>query len=73
MIMITEIGKRKILSPVMTETYIDTPGLGPILRAMKTVPVGDLARGGSIEDVEEAFDGIRKALDNHQNILIYPS
>lgn len=73
MIMISEIGKKKILSPVMTETYIHTPWLGPILKAMKTVPVGDLARGGSIKDVEKAFDGIRAALENKQNILIYPS
>lgn len=57
----------------MTETYINTPWLGPILKAMKTVPVGDLARGGSIEDVEKAFEGIRIALEQKQNILIYPS
>ncbi|GAB0174954.1 MAG: hypothetical protein HHAS10_08330 [Candidatus Altimarinota bacterium] len=73
MIMITEIGRKKILSPVMTETYINTPGLGPILHAMKTVPVGDLARGGNIDDVEKAFEGIRKGIENKQNILIYPS
>ena len=69
MIMITEIGKKKILSPVMTETYMTTPWLSPILKAMKTVPVGDLARGGSIDDVEKAFQGIRDGLENKQNIL----
>lgn len=73
MIMITEIGRKKILSPVMTETYIHTPWLGPILRAMKTVPVGDLARWWSIEDVEKAFQGIREGIQRKQNILIYPS
>ncbi len=43
-ILIANIGKKKMLSPVMTETYFKTPGLGGILRALKTVPVGDLVQ-----------------------------
>ena len=43
MILISHIGKKKILSPVMTESYFHTPGLGGIIRALKTVPVGDIA------------------------------
>lgn len=39
MILISNIAKRKILSPVMTETYFTTPGLGPIVRALQTIPV----------------------------------
>lgn len=57
----------------MTETYFHTPGLGPIVRALRTVPVGDIAKGGSIDDVKKAFQGIKTAMKNEQNILIYPS
>jgi acyl-CoA synthetase (AMP-forming)/AMP-acid ligase II/acyl carrier protein len=73
LILISYIGKQKILSPVMTETFFHTPGLGGIIRALKTVPVGDIARGGSAEDVKKAFSGIAEAMKNRQNILIYPS
>lgn len=55
MLLVSYIGKKKILSPVMTETYFHTPGLAPIIRALGTIPVGDLARGGDIEDVKSAF------------------
>ncbi len=44
LIMMTHVGKKKLLSPVMTETYIHTPGLGPIVRSLEAVPVGDIAR-----------------------------
>ncbi len=73
MILTSYIAKKKILSPVMTETYFHTPGLGPIVRALRTVPVGDIAKGWSIEDVKKAFQGIKTAMKNEQNILIYPS
>lgn len=73
MILTSYIAKKKILSPVMTETYFHTPGLGPIVRALRTVPVGDIAKGGSIDDVKKAFQGIKTAMKNEQNILIYPS
>jgi len=43
MILISHIGQKKILSPVMTESYFHTPGLGSIIRALRTVPVGDIA------------------------------
>jgi hypothetical protein len=33
-----------VLSPIMTETFFHIPGLGPLLRALKTIPVGDLSR-----------------------------
>ena len=73
MILISHIGQKKILSPVMTESYFHTPGLGGILKALKTVPVGDIAAGGTVEDVKKAFSGIKDAMANKQNILIYPS
>ena len=44
MLLISNIAQKKILSPVMTETYLHTPGLGPIVRALRTVPVGDIAK-----------------------------
>lgn len=71
--MLSEIGRKKILSPVMTETYMNTPGIGPILRKLKTIPVGDIQRGGNAEDVKSAFVGIKNALQNGQNVLLYPS
>lgn len=43
MILLSHIGKKRILSPVMTESYFHTPGLGGIIKALKTVPVGDIA------------------------------
>lgn len=43
MILLSHIGKKRILSPVMTESYFHTPGLGSIIKALKTVPVGDIA------------------------------
>lgn len=73
LILISNIGKRKLLSPVMTQSYFSTPGIWPIVRALKTVPVWDLAVWGSIEDVRKAFSGIKKAMDDKQSILIYPS
>lgn len=73
MILISHIWTKKILSPVMTESYFHTPGLGGILKALKTVPVGDIAAGGTVEDVKNAFSGIEEAMKNKQNILIYPS
>ena len=73
MVLISHIGKKKILSPVMTESYFHTPGLGGIIRALRTVPVGDIAAWGTIEDVKRAFSGIESAMKNQQNILIYPS
>lgn len=73
MILVSYIAKKKILSPVMTETYFHTPGLGPVVRALRTVPVWDLSKWGTIEDVERAFEGIDKAIKNKQNILVYPS
>ena len=43
MLLVSHIAKKKILSPVMTKSYFHTPGIGPIVRALQTVPVGDLA------------------------------
>lgn len=43
-ILTSYIAKQKKLSPVMTETYFHTPGLGPIVRSLEAVPVGDIAR-----------------------------
>ena len=43
MLLVSHTAKKKILSPVMTESYFHTPGIGPIVRALQTVPVGDLA------------------------------
>jgi hypothetical protein len=40
---------------------------------MGTVPVGDISRGGSAEDVKKAFVGIRSAIQNRQDITLYPS
>lgn len=57
----------------MTESYFHTPGFGGIIRALKTVPVGDIAAWWTIEDVQKAFSGIESAMKNKQNILIYPS
>jgi hypothetical protein len=57
----------------MTETFFHTPGLGPIIRALQTIPVGDIARGGSAEDVKKAFSGIEIAMKKKQNIILYPS
>lgn len=57
----------------MTESYFHTPGLGGILKALRTVPVWDIAAGGTVEDVKKAFSGIKEAMKNKQNILIYPS
>ena len=34
MIVTSYIAKKKLLSPVMTETYFHTPGLGPIVRGL---------------------------------------
>jgi hypothetical protein len=73
LIVVSNIAKKKLLSPVMTETYFHIPGLGGIIRAMGTVPVGDISRGGSAEDVRKAFVGIREAMKNRQNITLYPS
>lgn len=73
LIVVSHIGKKKILAPVMTETYFHIPGLGGIIRAMGTVPVGDIARGGSAEDVRSAFAGIETAMKNKQDITLYPS
>jgi long-chain-fatty-acid--[acyl-carrier-protein] ligase len=73
LIVVSNIAKKKLLSPVMTETYFHIPGLGGIIRAMGTVPVGDIARGGNAEDVRKAFVGIREAMKNRQNITLYPS
>lgn len=39
MILISHIAQKKLLAPIMTETYIHTPGLGGIIRALGTVPV----------------------------------
>jgi len=44
MLMVSRVAKKKLLSPLMTETYFHTPGLGPIVRALKAIPVGDIAR-----------------------------
>jgi 1-acyl-sn-glycerol-3-phosphate acyltransferase len=44
MLLVSNIARHRILSPVMTETYFHTPGLGAIVRALRTVPVGDIAR-----------------------------
>jgi acyl-CoA synthetase (AMP-forming)/AMP-acid ligase II/acyl carrier protein len=73
MLLVSNIARHRILSPVMTETYFHTPGLGAIVRALRTVPVGDIAKWGTIEDVKKAFLGIKTAMKKHQDILIYPS
>ncbi len=73
MILTAYVAKKKILSPIMTETYFHTAGLGPIVRALRAVPVGDIAKWWSIENVKQAFGGIKKAIEDRQNILIYPS
>lgn len=73
MILLSHFTPRKILSPLMTETYFHTPWLGPIIRALKTVPVGDISRGGNIDDVNAAFTWIENALAHGQNLLVYPS
>ncbi len=39
MILISHIAQKKLLAPIMTETYIHSPGLGGIIRALGTVPV----------------------------------
>lgn len=43
-ILTSYIAKQKKLSPVMTQTYFRTPGLGTIVRSLEAVPVGDIAR-----------------------------
>ncbi len=73
MILVSNIASQKILSPVMTETYFHTPWIGPIIRALRTIPVGDISLGGSTEDVRKAFRGINDAMKNKQDILVYPS
>jgi acyl-CoA synthetase (AMP-forming)/AMP-acid ligase II/1-acyl-sn-glycerol-3-phosphate acyltransferase/acyl carrier protein len=73
LILISNIWKKKLLSPVMTETYFHTPGLGGIVRALETVSVWDIAAGGTIEDVKKAFAGIEAAMNTKKSILIYPS
>ncbi len=67
------IGKYKILSPVVTETYFHTPGLEPLLKQVWAIPVWDIARGGTIEDVKKAFLGINEWLKTRKNVLLYPS
>lgn len=39
MLLVSNIAKKKLLSPVMTETYFHTPGLGGIVRALHAIPV----------------------------------
>ena len=73
MIVTSYIAKKKLLSPVMTETYFHTPGLGPIVRGLWAIPVGDIAKGWTIDDVKKAFHGISEAIKNKKNILLYPS
>jgi len=73
MILVSYIAQKKILSPVMTQTYFHTPWLSWIVRALRTIPVWDISRGGSIADVKQAFSGIEMAMQQKQNILIYPS
>lgn len=57
----------------MTETYFHTPWLWAIVRSLSAVPVGDLARWWSIEDVNIAFSAMIGALDKKRNLLLYPS
>lgn len=73
MIMVSHTALYKIFSPIMTETYFHTPGLWIIVKALAAVPVGDLARWGSISDVNSAFASMIQSLEEQKNLLLYPS
>lgn len=73
MIMLSVVAQKKLLSPIMTETYYHTFGMEPLFRALWTVSVWDISRGGTIEDMNSAFSGMIDAVSAWKNILLYPS
>lgn len=72
LILTSHLLKHTHISPVITETYA-TGMIGHLTRELGAVTVGDIARGGSSDDVTKAFDDLQKAITSGKNILLYPS
>jgi 1-acyl-sn-glycerol-3-phosphate acyltransferase len=67
------LGKKKSLSPVVTEEYYNMPVLKNLFKSVGAIPIPDLTGDKSKDlDTSAIVQNIREALENDHNILLYP-
>lgn len=67
------LGKKKSLSPVVTEEYYNMPVLKNLFKSVGAIPIPDLTGDKSKDlDTTTIVQNIREALENDHNILLYP-
>lgn len=73
-IVVSIIGKKISLSPVISETYYNIPILKFFFKIMGAVSMWDIQRGtGNKESIKNAYNNLEKWVQNKKNILLYPS
>ena len=73
-IVVSIVGQKINLSPVISETYYNLPVLKYFFKLMWAVPMGDLQRWTSnTDDIKKSFENINNSLKSWRNILLYPA
>lgn len=68
------IGQKIHLSPVVSETYYNIPILKVFFQLLWAIPMWDIQRWtGKKEDIDKAFEWLKKWVSKQKNILLYPS
>ncbi|MGE4443960.1 MAG: AMP-binding protein [Candidatus Altimarinota bacterium] len=68
------LGQKINLSPVVSETYYNIPILKVFFQLLGAIAMGDIQRGtGKKEDIDRAFEGLKRGISQQKNILLYPS
>lgn len=68
------LGQKINLSPVVSETYYNIPILKVFFQLLWAIPMWDIQRWtGKKEDIDRAFEWLKRWISQQKNILLYPS